>query len=584
MTVPAWYWPPSGMAARASALVPYGAGTMVADWTTPSLWYFANGAFSAPTVLASGTPGLAGAAADGANGLWTVGFGGPLWHKASNGTVTSGALPSGKVYIGCTSGAQSYAMASDGTVWSSGAAEIGSFPSSGRLMTSSGSTLAALLPLSGAIGLMTLPGGVTGSIALPASTTGTCLAVASGSPLALGGWQQSTPFSGALAGDAVVDPQNAELMLAVGSGVAYLWTSPAQYSDAWSPSGVLTGLDALSAVAWTPDGTQALTCSPASNNVQVLGYSAASLTLNQTLSVPGACAVAVAADSTHALVAQSGQAQLATLTFNGGSWAAGTPISGVPGIVAVAPVGASGMVAAYASGLLGLSLVAGSWVDSYNVSLGFTPTALTVDMFNQVYVAGSGQLAVVSGGVMTGSGSWTGGAPSALAIQQGRLIASVPADGLLRIFGLSAPGQWTQQNSVAGISGLNGLALSSTTLFILSNTNTYTYGFSGAPFTLSQVQSGTVSLWNGSAWTEVQLGAGHVPSAMAWDTSGNLQVATKQNTRWVVSSAGSVLSSGIIPQYAGQAQTAWLAPSALLETGGTVYCGTSLPGVLIGVA
>jgi hypothetical protein len=177
----------------------------------------------------------------------------------------------------------------------------------------------------------------------------------------------------------------------------------------------------------------------------------------------------------------------------------------------------------------------------------------------------------------TGSGS-VAGAPTGIAVQQGRVILSVPSSGLA-IFGNTAPGNWTQQGSQSG--AYSALALSDTTLFAMGSGGTNTFGFSGAPYALTPVVSGVAGQWNGRNWTTTSLGIGHNPSAVGFDASGNVLVATVQNTLWNLNAAGGVISQGIVPQFSPQPQTVPLGPSAILATSDGVFVATSLSGVLV---
>ncbi len=105
------------------------------------------------------------------------------------------------------------------------------------------------------------------------------------------------------------------------------------------------------------------------------------------------------------------------------------------------------------------------------------------------------------------------------------------------------------------------------------------YGFSGTPFALTQVQSGAVAQRAGSSWVTTVLGLGNTPSAMAYDVSGNLNVATNQNNFWIISSGGTVQSSGILQSYSTQPQAVPIAVSSMLEFNGAMFLATSIPGV-----
>ncbi len=346
----------------------------------------------------------------------------------------------------------------------------------------------------------------------------------------------------------------------------------------------MTGLANLSAMAWRPDGTQVLAASVASGVVQVINYLFGVMSLAQSIPLSGACSVAVAGTSTDALVAQSGSTFLLPLTYGGTAWTVGTPITGVASVAAVAAYGSSGAVAALTNMLTFLGLSGGNWSITNAVALAFTPTALAVDPFLNVFAAGSGTLAVVDRGGNTTFGNWVGGAPTAVAVQQGRALMAV--DGGVRNFGFAqfANNAWLEQSFETWSLGTQvGLALSETTLFAMGSGTTNTYGFSGVPFTLTPVRSGVAARWNGSAWTTTELGIGHLPSACGFDASGTLHIATMQNTLWSIASGGAAVS-GIVPQYPGQPQTVPIGPSAVLAFSGGLYVATSLPGTLVQVS
>ena len=590
MAIPAWFWPPSGAgdrpAARGIALAQFGAGMVVADWVSPVLWPFSGGAFQSGITVSGLSYGFAGAVSDGASGAWAVTWDSNFRRITSGGVVsyTAGLVSPYTVSVGAAWCAGSgFALAASGTVYTSGGTSLASFPLPGRALVSSGTTMAVLMGASG-VGLMNANTGATGFIAYPAGITSpTCAALASGNPLVLAGWSSAPLLSGMAA--AALDPQDSTRMLAVGTGRVIEWLSPSGYADAWSQLQLVTGTATLTAMAWRPDGTQALAASPASGAVQVFSYTVGTIALAQTLSsISGACSVAVAGTSVNALVAQSGMSQVTPLTYAGSTWTTGAAVGGLAGIVAVAAYGASGAVAATSAGLQYLNLVGGTWSTGTTVALGFTPSTLAVDTYGQVYAAASGVVAMASGGSLLASGTWSGGTPSAIAVQQGQIALAIPTDGLIRMFGLSSSGALTQQSTTSISTNSTGLGLSNTTLFVMQSSGTALYGFSGAPYYLTPVKSGAVSFWNGSSWTTAsQMGVGHVPSAIGLDASGGVWAGTLQNTLWHISSGGTTLSSGTLTTYSGQTQSVPLCPSAIFVSGGT-YVATSIPGVLIQAA
>lgn len=565
-------------------MVPYSTGAVMADWTAPTLWPFNGNAFTAPISLASGFPGLADAAADAASGVWTVSYAGGLWHQPAVGAATALSLPAGQVYTGCAvAGGQPYVMTAPGAVLTSAGVQIGAWPwPSAGAFAGSGSMLVALLQTIG-VGTMTTAG-VTGAIALPNGiTTAACLSVGAGTPVAIAGWQAASGLTGSAS--SVLSPVDPTTMLAVGSNKAMVWRAASGLTDAWNQTQQLGGLTVLTSLAWTPDGFHALAASPASGVVQVLNYAVGVISLAQTITVSGAAAVAVAGDSLHALVVQSGQSQLAPMV-NTGTWATGTAVTGVPGITAVISYGPSGAVAAYASGLAYLTLATGGWSIANRLNLGYVPSVLTQDPFGTVYAAGSGVLSVISAAsAVTGSGAWAGAAPTGIAVQQGRVLLAVPSDGLLYIFGQASPGAWASQNSIGLAAGVaTGLGLSETTLFVSTASVTALYGFSGSPFQMTVPVIGAAAQLIGGAWVTTSLGIGATPTAIGFDSSGTLRVATVQNTLFNINSAGTVIASGLIPQYIGQPRAVPLGVSSILPSGTGVYLATSLSGNLIVMA
>jgi hypothetical protein len=157
----------------------------------------------------------------------------------------------------------------------------------------------------------------------------------------------------------------------------------------------------------------------------------------------------------------------------------------------------------------------------------------------------------------------------------------VPTDNRLYIFGQTTPSTWSLETSAAlNMGSPVALALSTAQLFTLGSGSTAVQGFSGLPFVLTPIQAGAASLWNGSAWTTLTMGIGHVPSAVGFDASGNFVAATVQNTLWSMTTGGVSLGSGTITQYPGQLQTAPMGVSALLAAGSGLYAATSISGVL----
>jgi hypothetical protein len=90
---------------------------------------------------------------------------------------------------------------------------------------------------------------------------------------------------------------------------------------------------------------------------------------------------------------------------------------------------------------------------------------------------------------------------------------------------------------------------------------------------------GGVATTSGGAWTYTALNADNHPSALAFDASGHVLVATEENNLFTVAGSGGVISSGIVPSY--QAQTVPMGISSMGYADGVLSFGTALPGVLI---
>ena len=556
----------------------------VPDWTAPTVWpfqSFPSPQFQPGITLATGTPGLAAACVDGASGLWALSWTGNFWRVLANGSLAvTGTLPSGAVYVGAAAaGSTPYFVAASGRVYSSGATQIGLWPTPAWFLAATGTTLSTVLAASG-IGLMNANTGATGLIALPAAiTTPSCLVM--GAQLGIGGWQTAPPLQGAAA--AALDPQVPTALMLVGNGFVRVWTAPSVFSESWTTTQTVTGVANLTGLSWRPDGTQFLATTAASGGaIQVITDTAGVLSLSQTLLIASATSVAVANTSVNAIVAQSGSTSLTTLTASAGVWTSGAVLNALSGMSTIVPYGSTGAVSNYGFGVAFINLTTGGWVLGSTIPLSFVPSVVTVDAFNTVYAAGSGNVAAISPTGVAGLGTWAGGGnPTGIAVHQGRVILAVPANNALYIFGQTAPGTWSQETSAAlSLGSQVSLAQSTAQLFILGSGSTIVQGFSGLPYVLTPIRTGAASLWNGTGWTTATLGIGHVPSAVGFDAGGNLVVATIQNTQWTISPSGVAISSGAIQQYAGQTQAVPLGVSALLASGGGLYAATSISGVL----
>ncbi len=592
MTAPAYSWPPSGAAARGIALAPFGAsGMFVPDWADLTAWPFFSGSGNGIALPSGATSpldlGVVAAVADGGGGVYAVGWGGGWWHVTTGGVTASGAVPVvGALYAGAAvSGGVAYFGVNDsagaGHVVTSGT-PIGAWSAAMAGLQASGGLFYTLLPASGLVGTMTT-GGVTSSIALPAAISEASCFTVTASPLAVAGWASAPTLAGAaaLAGD----PTYSSLLLGVGSGAATLWTSTAASgnSDSWAVSQSVTGLADLTALAWVPNGVQALATAPSSGVVQVLGYSGGVLSLAQTLAVANAGSVAAMASDTDALVCQTAGNAVLPLTATGGAWAASGASLALASPQAVVAVSGSSAAVAYASGVALLTKSGSTWSVAASAALSYLPTLIAADSFARVYAAGASAFTVFSGTTAIGSGALASGAPSAMLVDQGRIVFAVPAASGLLVYGQSSASGWTQQGAVTGVAGLDALGVAGTTLFAASTGATTLFSFSGTPYVPQPVQAGVLGVYNGTTWATGSLGAGRYPAAIGTDASGNYRVACTDNSLWTFTSGAAFAASGTIGVYGGQASGTPMGFSALLASGTAVYAATSLAGALVQV-
>lgn len=597
MSAPAWFWPPSGAVARGVALTPYGAsGVYVPDWRNTLLWPFFQAA-SGSVAVSGGNPalslGIVDAVSDGASGLWALGWTGTLWRVASGGTVTANALPSG-VYGGvAVAGGQPYSLSvASGQVYASGATLVGNFGQSAYGLVASGSTLYSLLTGAGLgtlVGTMAVPGGATGSITLPAAITApSVLWGQAASPVLVGGQASLPALSGSLAFS--FDPATSTQMLGVGSGTATIWNLASGGTDNWVFSQTVTGLANLGAVSWLPNGVQAI--GTGGGSVQVLHYVASVLSLQQTLSLSAAGAIAAFSTSTDALVCRSGANVVTPLTAAASVWSVSGSSLSLTGAAAIAVTGPLAASVGFASGVATVTQINGIWSITATGALGFAPTTAAADTQGIVYFGGasgtSGVYAVCSGTTVLTSGIIASGVPTSMVVDAGRWVMGVPSQKLL-VYGQTAPNVWSQQASGLAATGANmGLGVGGQTLFAGTVSQTILFNFLGAPIYKPQrVATGFVGIYSGtgSTWVTGALGTGNQPAALGVDVSGNIIAGCYNNALFTLDpTAGTVLSSGFVGQYPGQIPLTQMGLSAFLFSGSGVYAATSMAGDLVQVA
>ena len=625
MPIPAWFWPPSGQTIRAapSSLVPFGAGSgfMLADWSTPSLWPFSGSTFGTPITNLS--PAVSGLLPSGLLGftnnianlsdptiMYTA-----MWGK-SDGKYTSFQVTSAGSFgffntpfsggPAVTIDGAPYIMQADGNVINPAnrlvIGKMGYPLPAGNLPLVYGNLFAIQAAASG-LGYITYAGGATGLItSASALTTPLCLPpVFSAWPLVVGAMSDAPVLSMFNAG--AVSPVTPTLAMTVIAGSASLWTTPSKYSADWSVSGTITGvLSGASSVpnslAWVPNGAQALVFDKVNGTLQVLAYAAGNLSIAQTVAVTGASGglntgqIAIMPDSTNALLIQPNANSVQPLVSNAGTWSlSGAVVTGVVSPQAIASLGI-GYAAVIGSGALYyLSQINNQWSISSSAAIATGSVDMVADSVNRLYIASTARtLQVFSGTTLIGQGSWATVNAKKILVNQGRVMIVINSCGLLMMVP-DSPTTYVEGNTylyprtaAPPTMGYIPASLFNSTVMlgapVGTNIGTCRYDFSGAPYTLQRVQAGAVGYWNGGSWPYiVNLGVDHIPSAIAYDFSGKIWVATVQNDLYSLNSSGAILTSGIVQSY--QAQTVPLGVSALLASGSNVWAATCMPGVLI---
>lgn len=591
-----YLWPADDSRARTVSLIPYAAGLLLPLWPNPETW-FSNGATVSPSGVynnLASTCGFCGAATDSASGAWLAQWTGSLVHLTSGGAQTNYTLPAsaftGVAFVPSFSG-QAYAISASGQLYTnsgSGTVPVGPFLNKGCWgLATSGTTLVTMTGSGITSFNITGTGSATsGAVAALPFSTPLCIAANTGN-VAVGGYSQVSFPSGitSIGFDPVVS--NA-LFCRPAIGRVELWGGALEQ---WALTQSLSGIPHPTNVAWNPNGVGALVTDPTSaGSLNALTFSLNTISLTQTTPLTGAGAVTIQSDDITAFVCQSAQNQVTQFILSGGVWASGSVFS-IPGATSVISTGVSGAAVGYASGVAFLLNSGGTWAVSSSATLPFQPTSLAVDTSGNVIASGSnaasGYLTAFVGAATGSTISWTGSVNGML-FNQGQVVVADRTNSVFRIYEeLLLPLQLQASISPAP-SGVTNIACSpytanssGGTLFVMgSGALTYGYQFVG-PYTIAAVPSGAVSILTSGSWTITNLQIYDKPTAVTFDVSGNVRVATKNNFLYTLAPSGTILSSAGIPTYTSQPQTTTLGISAMVWALNHLWGSSSLNGSLI---
>lgn len=403
----------------------------------------------------------------------------------------------------------------------------------------------------------------SGTLACPIYKT---IALASsGALIAAGGW--SPLYASGSFISVSLDPTNSSIFAstASGSGIVSIYTADA--SGNWSQAANAAVSGKPTSVIFTPIANTLFAADPVSGVVDVLTYITSVLTASQTLAISGANNVAITTNSASGLVLQNSQNKLTAIYVSGSTWAtSGSALTLAAPNVALG-LSSTQIVVGFASGLAYYTLSAsGIWTQTSSAATIAPVTALAQDNIGNLIYAGSGYVATAAG-----SAAFSGSA-SGIVWQQGQILVGDSVNSAVHVFADASYGI-SLQKTYTTVSGLITIAQAPSGIFAITSGYVYPLTMT-APYTLTQTQSGAVSVYNGSAWSSTALNAGNVPEAITFDPFGNVTVATLGNKLYTISTTGGVISSAQITVFSGQVQSTSLGISSLGWYGGVLY-GTS---------
>lgn len=625
--LPLWTGPESWLYTSASGLAVSGV-------------YLAGGAYGAGNYGVGPYPngplgsmcGFGSACSDTSGNAWLAQYTGSLVYLLSGGTFNSYALPGGSMFVGtafCTGFGLPYTVNNIGNIYTqsgTGVVFVGSyFPSGGAVygtgvygsglyssfalgvssvwaLACNNTTLYSFAP--GTLESFNLTSSGFAGSGVPINApiiVPTCLAT-SGNYVALGGWNQATLGSG-LATSGIItmafDNYNSNaLALRPIQGRVDLYTGP---SEVWSFVQSMSGITNPDNAAWDSNGVNAIVTDPVTGAVYGLTYALSTISITSTLSgITDASAVIIQPDDITAFVCQPTQNQVRQLDLIGTNWVTGGTfaLSGASTLVTLPT--ASGVAVGYASGVAFLQGHGQSYSIVANVPLTYVPSNLEIDIYGNVLCVGStNTLGVFTPFTGMASGvqiNWAGSAVDSI-YSQGQLVVLDSTNNIYRYFSQYSGGSYSQYNAqqffVSGVSGI-GIGISPISQNASGGTVfTFTSGGAGTvyqsqfvgPFNLAPIVSGVVGIFNivSGTWTSTTpLLAYDTPTAIAFDTSGNIQVATRNNNLYEIATSGTIITSAGIPVYTGQTQTTPLGISAMMAvSGGHLWGASSLNGSLV---
>ena len=589
----ATYYSNGQSSVRSTSQVLWQQGILVPQFETNTVSNF-NGNVISGLVISLPTVeeyGFSSVCSDGNNGAYLLQTGGDLVALSSGMVVTSYSLPPNTTYssIALLSGSPYILSGSSGQFYTlSGSTVVAtnvtlSTPCS--FLVSNGSNLYSLQPSSSElveVSFSTSISGTTTTITTP-MTIPSCVAV-SGTTVGVGGYSYTSVASGFTKIEAYVSNSATDYILGIVSGTVAVMST---VSGEWVVSASLDIGGSLSNLALTPDGTQALITDTTNGYLYVIDVTNISLTQAQKLTLAGAGDISILPSASQAIIVQPSQNLVSSYINNANVWSFNTSFS-LTNPTVVHAYDNDSIVVKDSSGLSWYQYGGSTWnlLNSYDIT--YPVTDIIQDSLGNFYVTtttssgtNQGSLYVFSPAyALLSSISWSGSA-NAVRIEQGQVAILDSSAGYIRVATLLSDSTLVLVTSTP-LAGVQAITQAERSFIVAKESEVLFYEW-GPPYTLIQRRDGYCGLYSGSTWTTVLLGQYVVPTALAFDSSGNLWIATNTNTLFEISSSGTILSQTTISSAPNQPSNVPIGISSLGWWNGHLYGTSSLSSNFIKV-